>query len=106
MGHDQLFLTHQDLLSAHVGRLALTQHRPLYHHVKVHELMRAGAAMNHRWLSKGTNEGFVLLAGVDQDATLHPVRRRANPVAIALAPGRLPRLLLLDEPLSDWTHWP
>ncbi|MET8764135.1 ABC transporter ATP-binding protein [Lentzea sp. NPDC004782] len=80
----------------------LTQKRPLYEQFTVHEMMRAGAAMNDRWSSARAFEVLDLLAGVDKDAPVRTLSAGARTqVAIALALGRLPKVLLLDEPLSD-----
>ncbi|MGW6931464.1 ABC transporter ATP-binding protein [Lentzea sp. NPDC054927] len=80
----------------------LTQRRPLYDQFTVREMMRAGAAMNDRWSSERADEILDLLAGVDKDAQVRTLSAGARTqVAIALALGRLPKVLLLDEPLSD-----
>jgi ABC-2 type transport system ATP-binding protein len=80
----------------------LAQHRPLYPHFTVREMMRAGAAMNERWSQQRVDEVLDALAGVDRDAKVHTLSAGVRTqVAIALALGRLPRVLLLDEPLSD-----
>ncbi|ANZ38999.1 hypothetical protein BBK82_25940 [Lentzea guizhouensis] len=80
----------------------LTQRRPLYEQFTVREMMRAGAAMNDRWSEERAFEVLDLLAGVDKDAKVHTLSAGARTqVAIALALGRLPKVLLLDEPLSD-----
>lgn len=80
----------------------LTQKRPLYDQFTVREMMRAGSAMNDRWSSARATEVLDLLAGVDKDAKVRTLSAGARTqVAIALALGRLPKVLLLDEPLSD-----
>lgn len=80
----------------------LTQQRPLYERFTAREMMRAGAAMNDRWSSERAFEVLDLLAGVDKDAPVRTLSAGARTqVAIALALGRLPKVLLLDEPLSD-----
>jgi ABC-2 type transport system ATP-binding protein len=80
----------------------LTQRRPLYEQFTVREMMRAGAAMNERWSAERAFEVLDLLAGVDKDAKVRTLSAGARTqVAIALALGRLPKVLLLDEPLSD-----
>ncbi|KOV81410.1 ABC transporter ATP-binding protein [Nocardia sp. NRRL S-836] len=80
----------------------LTQRRPLYDRFTVREMMRAGAAMNARWSAERAFEVLDLLAGVDKDAQVRTLSAGARTqVAIALALGRLPKVLLLDEPLSD-----
>lgn len=80
----------------------LAQNRPLYRDLRVRELVRAYAAMNDRWSADRVDEVLGLLAGVDRDAKVGTLSSGAmTQVAIAMALGRLPRLLLLDEPLSD-----
>jgi ABC-2 type transport system ATP-binding protein len=80
----------------------LAQNRPLYRDLTVRELERACAAMNDRWSADRVREVLGLLAGVDHDAKVGTLSAGAlTQVAIAMALGRLPRLLLLDEPLSD-----
>ncbi|WP_434441420.1 ABC transporter ATP-binding protein [Lentzea sp. E54] len=80
----------------------LTQKRPLYDQFTVREMMRAGAAMNDRWSAERAFEVLDLLAGVDKDAQVRTLSSGARTqVAIAFALGRLPKVLLLDEPLSD-----
>ncbi|MET9628384.1 ABC transporter ATP-binding protein [Lentzea sp. NPDC006480] len=80
----------------------LTQKRPLYEQFTVREMMRAGAAMNDRWSADRAFEVLDLLAGVDKDAQVRTLSAGARTqVAIAFALGRLPKVLLLDEPLSD-----
>ncbi|MEV4318047.1 ABC transporter ATP-binding protein [Actinocrispum sp. NPDC049592] len=80
----------------------LPQNRALYRELTVRELARACAAMNDRWSAGRVREVLGLLAGVDYDAKVATLSAGAlSQVAIAMALGRLPRLLLLDEPLSD-----
>ncbi|MEO6083126.1 MAG: ABC transporter ATP-binding protein [Umezawaea sp.] len=80
----------------------LAQNRSLYRDLTVRELVRACAAMNSRWSADRVHEVLGLLAGVDYDAKVGTLSAGGmTQVAIAVALGRLPRLLLLDEPLSD-----
>jgi ABC-2 type transport system ATP-binding protein len=80
----------------------LAQDRPLYRDLTVRELVRVGAAMNDRWSADRVREVLGLQAGVDHEAKVRTLSAGAvTQVAIAMALGRLPRLLLLDEPLSD-----
>nr|WP_042187631.1 ABC transporter ATP-binding protein [Kibdelosporangium sp. MJ126-NF4]CEL18234.1 Methionine ABC transporter ATP-binding protein [Kibdelosporangium sp. MJ126-NF4]CTQ90535.1 Methionine ABC transporter ATP-binding protein [Kibdelosporangium sp. MJ126-NF4] len=80
----------------------LAQNRSLYHDLTVRELTRAVGAMNDRWSTDRVHEVLGLLAGVDYEAKVGTLSSGARTqVAIAMALGRLPRLLLLDEPLSD-----
>ncbi|GHH30754.1 ATP-binding cassette domain-containing protein [Lentzea cavernae] len=80
----------------------LAQNRPLYRDLTVRELVRVGAAMNDRWSADRVREVLALQAGVDHDAKVRTLSAGSvTQVAIAMALGRLPRLLLLDEPLAD-----
>ncbi|SDG90118.1 ABC-2 type transport system ATP-binding protein [Lentzea fradiae] len=80
----------------------LAQDRPLYGNLTVREMARLGASMNDRWSTGRVEEVLALQAGVDENAEIRTLSAGARTqVAIALALGRLPRLLLLDEPLSD-----
>ncbi|MEU8659957.1 ABC transporter ATP-binding protein [Actinoplanes philippinensis] len=80
----------------------LTQRRPLYDQFTVREMMRAGGAINDRWSAERADEVLGLLGGVDRDAKVGTLSTGARTqVSIALALGRLPEVLLLDEPLSD-----
>jgi ABC-2 type transport system ATP-binding protein len=86
----------------HPDMAFLAQHRPLYPDFTVRETMRAGAAMNERWSRQRVDEVLDALAGVDRDAKVRTLSAGARTqVAIAMALGRLPKVLLLDEPLSD-----
>ncbi|PRY39532.1 ABC transporter ATP-binding protein [Umezawaea tangerina] len=80
----------------------LIQRRPLYDRITVREMMRAGGALNDRWSAERADEVLDLLAGVDRDAKVGALSAGARTqVSIALALGRMPKVLLLDEPLSD-----
>lgn len=80
----------------------LAQNRPLYPDFTVREMMRAGAAMNERWSRQRVDDVLDALAGVDRDAKVRTLSAGARTqVAVALALGRLPKVLVLDEPMSD-----
>jgi ABC-2 type transport system ATP-binding protein len=80
----------------------LAQNRPLYPDFTVHEVIRAVAGMNERWSQSRVEEVLDMLAGVDRSAKVRTLSAGARTqVSIALALGRLPKVLLLDEPLSD-----
>ncbi|MFD5826165.1 ATP-binding cassette domain-containing protein [Lentzea sp. NPDC060358] len=80
----------------------LAQDRSLHRDLTVREQVRFCAAMNDRWSTDRVHEVLGLLAGVDPEAKIRTLSSGAlTQVGLALALGRLPRLLLLDEPLSD-----
>ncbi|GAA0643005.1 ABC transporter ATP-binding protein [Kutzneria viridogrisea] len=81
-----------------VGYLA--QNRPLYGRLTVAETLRLGRAFNQRWAQRRAVQ-VLDQAEVPLDARVHTLSEGARTqVGIALALGREPDLLLLDEPLS------
>ncbi|GAB2673488.1 ABC transporter ATP-binding protein [Saccharopolyspora gloriosae] len=80
----------------------LPQRRALYPDFTVDEMIRAVGAMNRRWSRERVEEALAAHTALDRGAkvgSLSPgVRTR---LALALGLGRMPDLLLLDEPLSD-----
>lgn len=83
------------------GLSYLAQHKPLYPHFTVAELLRFGRNTNSHWDDAYAKE-IVDAAGIATSArveSLSPGHRTR--IALALALGRRPEVLLLDEPLAD-----
>ncbi|SNT50134.1 ABC transporter ATP-binding protein [Rhodococcoides kyotonense] len=83
------------------GLSYLAQHKPLFTRFTVAEILRFGRATNDRW-DHAYASSIVDDAGVSLSSrvkTLSPGQRTR--VAIALVLGRLPEIVLLDEPLAD-----
>ncbi|CCQ16214.1 ABC transporter ATP-binding protein [Rhodococcus sp. AW25M09] len=83
------------------GLSYLAQHKPLYPHFTVAEMLRFGRNTNVHWDDAYAAE-IVDAAGISVSARvkmLSPGHRTR--VALAVALGRRPEVLLLDEPLAD-----
>lgn len=83
------------------GLSYLAQHKPLYPRFTVREMLHFGRSTNPSWNDAYANE-LVDAAAIPMSAkvkSLSPGHRTR--VALALALGRRPEVLLLDEPLAD-----
>ncbi|MCC8930755.1 ATP-binding cassette domain-containing protein [Rhodococcus sp. I2R] len=83
------------------GLSYLAQHKPLYPRLTVKEMLHFGRSTNPSWNHDYATE-LVDAADISMSAkikSLSPGHRTR--VALALALGRRPELLLLDEPLAD-----
>ncbi|HZG04787.1 MAG TPA: ABC transporter ATP-binding protein [Streptomyces sp.] len=90
--------------SAEAGRRVafLAQGRPLFRHFTVAETLRLGRELNPGW-DRRTAEDVVRAGDIPFDARIGALSGgQRTRVAFALALGKRPDLLLLDEPMSDF----
>lgn len=79
----------------------LTQEKPLFRRFTVAETLRLGAEFNPRW-DQGVAEGIVGAGQVPLKAKVGTLSGgQRTRVAFALAFGKRPDLLILDEPMAD-----
>jgi ABC-2 type transport system ATP-binding protein len=90
---------HEQEVLAHVGFVA--QQRPLYKHFTVEQHVQLGAHLNAHWDDARVRERLQRYA-IPLDRTVSTLSGgQQAQVSLALALGKRPRLLLLDEPLAS-----
>lgn len=84
------------------GLSFLAQDRPLYGTFRVGEMVQAGAVLNPGRWDAAYVDRLVTDAGIDPKARVSALSAgQRSRLALALALGRRPELLLADEPLAD-----
>lgn len=79
----------------------LSQDKPLYRGFKVSEILRMGREMNPTW-DQAVAERVIAGGNIPHSARVGSLSGgQRTRVALALAFGKRPRLLMLDEPMAD-----
>ncbi|MEU4680280.1 ABC transporter ATP-binding protein [Micromonospora sp. NPDC023737] len=79
----------------------LAQHKPLFRRFTVHEILRMGRELNPGW-NQRTAEDIIIAGRVPFTERINNLSGgQRTRVAAALALGKRPDLLILDEPMAD-----
>ena len=92
-------------LRRQVGYVA--ENRVMYGWMKVREIVWFTGQFYETWNQRSQwVDGLISRFGLDPDQKVKHLSRGMNAqLALALALGHEPRLLILDEPASGWTWW-
>lgn len=100
-GSISVFGAAPDTRQARASTALLSQEKPLYRGFRVGEILRMGAEMNPTW-DRASAERVIEGGSIPHGARVGSLSGgQRTRVALALAFGKRPRLLMLDEPMAD-----